>query len=150
MLGQQQAQSSGALCKMGYPSETHLTLKSREISFVHNIRFSCPIVLKFCTEYGSITDVFRAKFQNDWIRNQYTPFRTSFERGYNNESRRDFTRVGFKMGFRRTSYITQSNPIAELDRFSSCIRWSQDGRRTDGRTHETTTIPIGAEGSWAW
>ena len=48
----------GGLCNnIIYPSKTHLKLKSREISFIHNIRFSCPIVLKFCTEHGSITAV---------------------------------------------------------------------------------------------
>ena len=29
----------GMWCNIGYPSETHIKLKSREISFVHNIRF---------------------------------------------------------------------------------------------------------------
>ena len=38
------------LCNIGYPSETHLKLKSREISFVHNINLNDPIVLKCCTE----------------------------------------------------------------------------------------------------
>ena len=38
------AYSSGALCNMGYPPETHLKLKSREISLAHNSRFSYPIV----------------------------------------------------------------------------------------------------------
>ena len=55
---------------MGYQSETHPKLKSREISFVHNVRFSCPIFLKFCTEHGSITAVLCAKFQNDWVAQQ--------------------------------------------------------------------------------
>ena len=32
---------------------THLKLKSREISFVHDIHFSCLIVLKFYTEHGN-------------------------------------------------------------------------------------------------
>ena len=62
---------SGAMCNMRYPSETHLKLKSRKISFVHNIRFSCPFVLKFCREYGSITAVLCTKFQNDWIIKKY-------------------------------------------------------------------------------
>ena len=43
------------LCNAGYPSETHLKLKSREISFTHNSFISIPIILKFCTEHGSIT-----------------------------------------------------------------------------------------------
>ena len=41
-------------------------LKSREISFVFDIRFSCLITLKFCTEHGSITAVLCVQFQNDW------------------------------------------------------------------------------------
>ena len=35
-------------------TETHLKLKSRVISYVHNIRVNNPIVLKFCTEHGNI------------------------------------------------------------------------------------------------
>ena len=52
-----------ALCNIGYLSEAHLKLKSREIPFVHNIHFSCPIVLKFCTECR----VLCAKCQTDWV-----------------------------------------------------------------------------------
>ena len=52
-------------CNIGYPSETHLKLKSCEIFFAHNICFIYPIILKFCTEHGSITAVLCAKFQND-------------------------------------------------------------------------------------
>ena len=37
------------LCNIGYPSETDLKLKSREISFIHDFRFDCPISLTFCT-----------------------------------------------------------------------------------------------------
>ena len=49
---------------IGNPTETHI--KSREISFAHSYSFSYPIMLKFCTEHGSITAVLCAKFQNDW------------------------------------------------------------------------------------
>ena len=52
-------------CGIGYPPQTHIKVKSRGISFVNNVHFNCPIVLKFCTEYGSITAVLCAKFQND-------------------------------------------------------------------------------------
>ena len=41
--------------------------KSREISFTHNLILSYQIILKFCTEHGSDTAVFCAKFQKDWI-----------------------------------------------------------------------------------
>ena len=55
------------LCNMGNPSETHLKLKSCEFSSVYNIRFSRPIVLKFCTECSNITALPCAKFQNNWV-----------------------------------------------------------------------------------
>ena len=53
----------GVLYNMGYPPETYLKLKSREISFPHNLFSSNPIVLKFSTEHGSNTAVLCAKFQ---------------------------------------------------------------------------------------
>ena len=53
------------LCDIGYQSETHLEPKSSEISFAINIRFSCPIVSKFCTEHDSDTATLCVKFQND-------------------------------------------------------------------------------------
>ena len=34
---------TGVLCKIWYPSETHLNLKTHEILFVDNIDFICPI-----------------------------------------------------------------------------------------------------------
>ena len=46
------------------PSKTDLQLKLYEIAFVHNLLLSCQMVLKFCTEHGSITAVLCAKFQN--------------------------------------------------------------------------------------
>ena len=61
---------------MDNPSE----IKSREITFVHIIRFICPIVLKPCTEHDSATVVLCAKFQNDWITER------------NVMNKRDFTR----------------------------------------------------------
>ena len=49
------------LCNTGYPSETHLKPKYREISFVHLfVNFS--IVFKFCTERGSDITVLYAQF----------------------------------------------------------------------------------------
>ena len=36
-----------------------------QIFFVYNIHFSCPIILKFCIEYGSTTAVLCAKFKID-------------------------------------------------------------------------------------
>ena len=40
---------------IGYPSETHLKLKAREISFVHNLRLGCQTVSKCSTEHIIIT-----------------------------------------------------------------------------------------------
>ena len=56
---------SGA-AQYGMP-ETNFKLKSSEISFVHNIRFSCPIVMKLCTAHSIDTATLCAKSQNDWI-----------------------------------------------------------------------------------
>ena len=78
-----------------YPSETHLKLKSLENSFVHNILFNCPIILKVCTEQDSITALLCTKFQNDRV-SEYQVMR-----------KRDFTIFGFKMSFGRMSYIAQ-------------------------------------------
>ena len=54
------------LCNIEYPPETHIQLKSREISLANNLLHNNPVVLKFGTEHGSITAVLCAKFQNDW------------------------------------------------------------------------------------
>ena len=81
------------LCNIGYPSETHLELKSHEISLVHNIRFKCLIDLKFCTGHGSDTAVLCAKFQGDGSTEAFVM------------GKRDFARFEFKMNFGRISYI---------------------------------------------
>ena len=57
-------------CIRWYPSETHLMLKSREISFLLDIHLIWEIVLKFCTEHGSNTTVLYAKVQNDFTTEQ--------------------------------------------------------------------------------
>ena len=49
---------TGALCNIGYPSDTQLKLKSGEISFVHNIRFNCTVVLNFAPS--------RALYKGQW------------------------------------------------------------------------------------
>ena len=87
--------SARVLCNIGYPYETHLRLKSRENSFIHDIRFRCPAILKLCTEYGNIIIVLCTKIQNDWITKKYV----IGERG--------FTRFEFKIRFGRTPYIVQ-------------------------------------------
>ena len=48
---------NGAVCNMRYPAETHLKLKSRKVSFAHNLFRTCPIGLVFRTEHGSDTAV---------------------------------------------------------------------------------------------
>ena len=52
---------------MGYPPETYLKLKSREMSFVQNICLSRPIVLKIYTGHDSDTAMLFAKFHNDCV-----------------------------------------------------------------------------------
>ena len=49
-IGDIHTSEPGMVCIIGHPSEMYLKFKSREISFVQNIRFNNPIVLKFCTE----------------------------------------------------------------------------------------------------
>ena len=92
------------LCYIGYLSETHFELKSRENPFVHSIRFSCPIVLKFRTEHCSTTAVLCTRFQNDLITYELVM------------GKRDFTRFEFLTG-----NIAQ-HPRQELEVLSS-IRW---------------------------
>ena len=50
--------STGTLRNTGYPSKTHLKLKSFEMAFVNSIRFSGPIVSKFWIEHG-IADILK-------------------------------------------------------------------------------------------
>ena len=82
------------LCNMRYPSETHLKLQSREVSFAYHLFGNCLIVLKYCTEHGSDTAVLCATFQNDWAGT-----------GTDVMDRRDFARVEFKMCFGRISHF---------------------------------------------
>ena len=59
--------ATGGCCIMWCLSETHLKLKSRKISFGHNLLRCCQTVLKFCTEHcdDSTTAVLCAIFHND-------------------------------------------------------------------------------------
>ena len=50
---------------MEYPCQIHCKLKSSENLFDLNLLLCCQIILKFCTEHGSITAVLCANFQND-------------------------------------------------------------------------------------
>ena len=80
-------------CDIEHPSETHIKLRSREISFAHNSLRNCQIVLKYCTEHGSITAVLCAKFQND-LTNEMDVL-----------DERDFARFEFEMSFGRISHV---------------------------------------------
>ena len=80
---------SGRVCNIGYPSETHLKLKSCKILFVHNIHFNNPIILQFCTILLS------AKLQNDWTTKTDVM------------DKWDFVRFKFKMTLGWIPYITQ-------------------------------------------
>ena len=51
----------------GYPSKTHLKLKTCKISLVHNIPFIFHMFLIFCTDHVSITVVQCTTFQNNWV-----------------------------------------------------------------------------------
>ena len=91
------------LCNKEYPSETHLKLKSRENSFVDIICFNCPIALLICTEKGSDTAMFYAKFQDDGMIDSDVM------------DQRDFARFEFKMSFARVSYILRNTPEYYLE-----------------------------------
>ena len=62
----QEALRGLARCVWMVASETGLKLKFGKMLFRHNIPMCCPIILKLCTEHGSITAMLCAKFQNDW------------------------------------------------------------------------------------
>ena len=103
--------TSGALCNMAYPSKMHLKLKSREVSFAHNLFRSSPIILKFCTEPGSDTTILfiNIKFQNDWTTKTDVM------------EERDFVRVELKMTFGQISYTARPSFI--LGATSQTFRW---------------------------
>ena len=74
-------------------------IKSREISSIQNIRFSCRIVFQFYTEHGkhgSITAVLFMKVRNDKINYQLIM------------GELDFTRFGFKVNF---GYSILNSPL---------------------------------------
>ena len=69
-------------------------LKSREVSFLLNFLRNCPIVLKFCTEHGSVTIL--CAVQN-------------IKTGTKVMKKRDFTRFEFRIEFRTDSlYCTET------------------------------------------
>ena len=91
-----------ALCNIGYPSETHLKLKSHKNSFVHNIRFSCRIVLKIYTTHNCDTTVLHTKLRNGLLWNML----------WENEISRDLGESCFSDGY-PILHNAQSNFIYE-------------------------------------
>ena len=72
------------------PFETQI---SPDLFFL-NILVSCQIVLKSCTEHGSITAVICAKYQNDSTSKKYVVDKRDFEKfGFNNQLRRTFEAI---------------------------------------------------------
>ena len=57
----------GGRYNIEHPPEIHLRHISRKISFVQDYIRIQLLILKFCTEHGSVTAVLCAKFQNDWM-----------------------------------------------------------------------------------
>ena len=80
-------------------------LKSREISFAHNLLPSCQIVSTFYTEHGSATAVLCAKIQND----------LTTEMDVMDE--RDFTRFRFTKSFGQqpSDVLTIQHPKTHLE-----------------------------------
>ena len=74
---------------IGYLSECYIKLKSREISLLHTITISSPIVLKICTEDGIDIAVLYINFQNDLTTEQWVV------------GKRDFATSKFAMRFGR-------------------------------------------------
>ena len=100
------------LMEIGYPSKTHLKLKSCKILFIHNTYFNCTIVLKFYTEYGSIIATHSAKFLNDWANRKLII------------GKQDFAKFVFKMGFVTDHQTKRKGDITEpLNHTEGNIKW---------------------------
>ena len=84
-----------AQCNIGYPSETHLQFKSREISFVHNTSTSVVGSFRIFAQLGNDTAVLYVQFQNDLTTRQWVM------------DKQDFARFEFKMRFERILYIAK-------------------------------------------
>ena len=105
------------LCNIEYLPK----LNSREILFIHNTRFSCPICLTFCTV------MLCAKFQNDRITDKL----------WANEISRELSLS--KMRFGRMSHIAQGPryPLVSLE-----LVWNSDTRRFPIFKWVAVTCPI--------
>ena len=55
----------------GWWFETKLKPRSREITFVHSIRFGHSIVSKFCTEHDNDIPEFYTRHEDDWVTISY-------------------------------------------------------------------------------
>ena len=103
--------------KISVLCETRLKLKFREILIARNILLRCQMVVKFCTEHGSITAVLCANFQND----------LTIEIDVLKE--RHFVRFEFKLSFKWISCITTA-PRRSNSLWPSETIWSQTSRST--------------------
>ena len=63
-----------------YPLKNHSKIKSHKILLVHNIHFSCQIILTFCTEHGGVTAMLCAKVQNDLTTEKYIMCKNKFSK----------------------------------------------------------------------
>ena len=78
LLSELAIKTAGCCSNVVYPIKTHLLrLKWYANLVIHNIHFNCPIILKFCTEHGSITAVLCAKFQNDWASGKWSKYHST-------------------------------------------------------------------------
>ena len=109
------------ICNIGYPSETRLKLKSREVLFAHNIHSRYSIVLQFCAAVSQPCSVqnFKTigKFMNKlWV----------------NESLRD-------LGWRRVSHsyaILANIPMSPF----SVYGWTMSQPTREEATYVTSII----------
>ena len=100
--------------------------QSMAVWCVHNIDFSCQIILKFCTEHGSVTAMLCAKYQNDW--------------GIEKPVTHNFAIFAYKINFRGMIYIATFPEPRRL--WASCIRWRADTGSTANMLTMTQTLAL--------
>ena len=93
--------TSRGRCNIGYPSETHLELKSRESSVAHEVLLDCEICANFQNDFKTAMDVL---------------------------DERDFARLEFKMSFWQIPYISSASQGP--DGTSKCLCLTHRGRVT--------------------
>ena len=139
---------SMGLCKLGYPSETHVNLKSRRMLCVHNIRAICPIVLKFCSRPNNVIAVLCAEFQIRLGRISYIAQPPEYESEYN-ESTQVYFRMNIRLygalanrqrrksiiGDNRHHCIHQMSLIARLNTHNPTYNWLMRDNRLLNKKH---------------